>query len=196
MKNTQENLLNSAIRIVAEGGAGAARTRAIARAAGVTEAAIYKHYPSKDALLRAAYRRVVDQMVAEKQQLAEQDLPFRQTVEKWVRLTFESFDMSPDAFRYVLLTRETRSDEEDEPVGGQGKIILDLVGRAIAAKEIPEVNPRLALSHFTGLMLNVPRMITEGGLEGPATRYTDAVVEAIWQVLGPPPGVVSSPKTT
>ena len=137
-------------------------------------------------ILRAAYRRVVDQMVAEKQQLAAQDLPFRQTVEKWVRLTFESFDTNRDAFRYVLLTQETRPDEEDEPAGGQGKIILDLVRRAVDAQEIPEVDPRLALSHFTGLMLNVPRMITEGGLEGPAVKYTDAVVKAIWRVLGHP----------
>ncbi len=196
MKNTQENLLNSAIRVVAEGGAGAARTRAIARAAGVTEAAIYKHYPSKDALLRAAYHRVVDQMVAEKQQLASRRLPFRQTVEMWVSLTFESFDTSPDAFRYVLLTPETRPEEDDELAGGQGQIILDLVRRAIDANEIPEVEPRLALSHFTGLMLNVPRMITEGALQGPAADYTAAVVEAIWRVLGPPPSSDAPPETT
>jgi len=188
MKNTREELLNGTIRLVAEGGPGAARMRAIARAAGVTEAAIYKHYPSKDALLGAAYRRIVDQMVAEKQHLAAGERPFRETMETWVRLTFASFDANPDAFRYVLLTPGTRPEEDDELAGCQGQLFLDLVRRAMAAGEIPELDPRLALSHFTGLMLNVPRMITEGTLSGPASDHADAVVEAIWRVLGPPPG--------
>jgi AcrR family transcriptional regulator len=188
MKNTREELLNGTIRLVAEGGPGAARMRAIARAAGVTEAAIYKHYANKDALLGAAYRRIVDEMVAEKQHLAAGERPFRETTEMWVRLTFASFDANPDAFRYVLLTPGTRPEEDDELAGCQGQLFLDLVRRAMDAGEIPEVDPRLALSHFTGLMLNVPRMITEGTLSGPASDYVEAVVDAIWRVLGPPPG--------
>jgi len=195
MRNTREDLLDGAIRVVAEGGPGAARMRAIARAAGVTEAAIYKHYPSKDALLGAAYRRVVDRMVAEKQHLAAGALPFRKAVEMWVQLTFESFDASPDAFRYVLLTPGTRPEEDDELGGCQGQLFLDLVRRAVAANEIPQVDPRLALSHFTGLMLNVPRMITEGTLPGPAVTHTAPVVEAIWRVLGPPPGAGAPDKS-
>jgi hypothetical protein len=43
--------------------------------------------------------------------------------------------------------------------------------------------PELALSHFTGLMLNVPRLINEGTLEGPASRYVDDVADAVWRAL-------------
>ena len=32
-------------------------------------------------------------------------------------------------------------------------------------------------------MLNVPRLINEGVLAGPATRYTDEVVGAIWRMF-------------
>lgn len=185
MQNTRENLLDGVVRIVAAGGTGAARMRAIAREAGVTEAAIYNHYPSKEALLGSAYRRIVDRMVAEKQHLVTERRPFREIVETWVRLTLEFHDANPEAFRYVLLTPGIRPDDRGELDECQGSLFLLVLRRAMAEGEIPPMNPHLALCHFTGLMLNVPRMIHEGTLPGPATDYTDRVVDAAWRVLAP-----------
>jgi AcrR family transcriptional regulator len=183
MRNTRENLLEGVVRIVAEGGAGAARMRAIAREAGVTEAAIYKHYPSKEVLIASAYRRIVDRMVAEKKQLVEAGLPFRRTVATWIELTFAFHDANPEAFRYVLLTPGIRPDGRGELDEGQGRLFLEVLTRAMAAGEIPAADPRLALCLFTGLMLNVPRMIHEGTLPGPATDYTESVTQAVLRVL-------------
>ena len=41
----------------------------------------------------------------------------------------------------------------------------------------------LALSHFSGILLNVPRLINEGSLPRPALQYTDEVKRAIYRVF-------------
>jgi hypothetical protein len=44
--------------------------------------------------------------------------------------------------------------------------------------------PKLAYSHFSGIMLSVPRLIHEGVLRGPALSYLDEASEAVWRALG------------
>ena len=60
-----------------------------------------------------------------------------------------------------------------------------LVRQALTRGEIRDISPELALCHFSGLMLNVPRLIREGQLTGPAVRYVDDVSSAAWRVLQP-----------
>ena len=42
------------------------------------------------------------------------------------------------------------------------------------------------MSHFSGLMLNIPRLINEGLLQPPEVQYTESVMEAIFAVFGLP----------
>jgi len=67
----------------------------------------------------------------------------------------------------------------------QGRIFMEMIKSAVATEEIKPIAPELALSHFTGVMLNVPRLINEGLLEGPASRYFEAVADAVWNILDP-----------
>ena len=60
---------------------------------------------------------------------------------------------------------------------------MKMIIRAQEAGEIRAIDPQLALSHFSGLLLNVPRLISEGTLEGPAARYIDEVAQAAWRIF-------------
>ena len=50
------------MRVVAERGLDAVSVRSVARAAGVSAGAVQYYFPTKDALLQAAYRRVIDRV--------------------------------------------------------------------------------------------------------------------------------------
>jgi AcrR family transcriptional regulator len=52
--NVRDQLLEAAVRVYAEGGYHGATTRRIAAAAGVNEITLFRHFGSKDVLLRAA----------------------------------------------------------------------------------------------------------------------------------------------
>ncbi len=194
--NTKNRLIDTTIKLAASGGNEAATIQAIASDVGITEAAIYRHFASKEELRWAAYKQTVEQMIHGKELLVESDLPLRQKILAWVRLTYAYFDKLPDAFTYVLLTPQPKLREraDREITTRQGALFLRLMKTSGAAGEIRDIKPEVALSHFTGLMLNVPRLIREGALTGPATQYADEVAAAVWCILRPhPPNATADP---
>lgn len=182
--NSKAKLMHAAVRIMARQGVKAATVRAIAREAGVTEAAVYRHYPSKEALYLEAFERLVNEMTAVKETIAHSSATLRQKLREWVRVSYESYDRLPHAFSFVLLMPHDLPASHRDIVERQGHLFINIVLAAQAAGEMPPMKPELALSHFTGLMLNVPRLIEEGTLEGPATQYTDEVAAATDRALG------------
>ncbi len=185
--NTRARLLESIVRLAADGGTAAATIRAVAQDVGVTEGAIYRHYRSKEQMLWQAYEQIVTQMATEKAPLVAGAAPVRQRLREWVQLTYAYFDRHPAAFTYVLLMPPPASEASSTPTitTRQGDLLLHLLQQARADGDVRDIDPMLALSHFTGVMLNVPRLINEGRLPGPASQYVDEVAAATWRMLRP-----------
>ena len=162
--NTKSRLIDATVKLGAAGGMGAATIQAIAREVGITEGAIYRHYASKEELRWAAYEQVIEQMIEEKQYLVAIDLSAREKIDEWVRLTYAYFDRDPAAFTFVLLTVHPRPESlaHQQVTTAQGRLFMELIEQAQASGEVRQVSTTVALSHFTGLMLNVPRLINDG----------------------------------
>ncbi|HVH00985.1 MAG TPA: TetR/AcrR family transcriptional regulator [Miltoncostaeaceae bacterium] len=60
----EADLTDALVRVVAGEGLDAVSVRSVARAAGVSAGAVQYYFPTKDALLHAAYRRVIERVVA------------------------------------------------------------------------------------------------------------------------------------
>ena len=67
-KITRDTITASAIRLVVEGGARNATIKAISAQMGVNEAALYRHFKSKEEILSSAYVGIVDEMAKQKRQ--------------------------------------------------------------------------------------------------------------------------------
>jgi AcrR family transcriptional regulator len=182
-KNSRARLIEAAVGLIARRGLKAASVRAIASAAGLTEAAVYRHFASKEQLYVDAYTLLITDMIRAKEAIASRPQTLAEKVHEWVRVSYESFDEEPDAFTFVLLIPHDLPEAEREITTRQGRLFMDLVRQAQASGEMPPMPAELALSHFTGVMLNVPRLINEGTLGGPASQYVDAVTEAVRRVL-------------
>jgi AcrR family transcriptional regulator len=179
-----DSILDSAVSLVAQKGARGATIKAISARMAVNEASLYRHYRSKDDILASAYLRIVEEMAAEKQALAKSGVSFPELLREWIRITYAYFDKNPDAFAYVLLLPPPQAIRTSGIERAQGKIFLSLIRRALRAKEIRPLDAKLAYSHFSGIMLNVPRLIRDQVLRGPAVRYVDEVSAAVLRVLG------------
>lgn len=189
-KISRESIAASAIRLVVEGGARNATIKAISAQMDVNEAALYRHFKSKDEILSSAYVAIVDAMANQKRHLAKSTLPFAEIVREWMKLTYEFYDRNPDAFAYVLLLPPS-SIVNAEISRVQGKLFMSLLRRALRNGEIAPMLPKIAYSHFSGIMLNIPRLIYEGTLRSPARAYLDDAVSAVLRALDvkllPPP---------
>ncbi len=182
-RNTRFDLQEAAVRLGARNGIEGASIRTIAREAGVTEGAVYKHFQSKDDLIRAAYTTIVDEMARDKAVLVKTNLPFEHAVRAWVKLTFEYFDGNRDAFTYVLLMPHRMAETLGEIYTKQGVLFREFITNAQKKNQACDMETDLAIAIFTGCVLNIPRLINEGALEGPAMRYADEVADTVIKVF-------------
>jgi AcrR family transcriptional regulator len=79
-KDRKALILANARAIFAQSGYEAARTQDIARCSGVSEALMYRHFPSKEALYRAVLREVIREQDASYETLTLQELSGRAVV--------------------------------------------------------------------------------------------------------------------
>jgi len=184
-QDTKNRLISATMRLTARQGDTSTTIQAIAREVGITEGAIYRHYRSKDELRWQAYQQTIEDMAQQKQRLVFAKIPFPEKLHQWVKYTYTYFDQYPDAFTYVLLMPhpEPRTPEETEITTRQGRLFMKMFEAAQSQGDARPIPAQIALSHFTGLMLNIPRLINEGVLSGHASRYVDEVTQAIARVL-------------
>lgn len=181
-KITRDTITASAIRLVVEGGARNATIKAISAQMDVNEAALYRHFKSKEEILSSAYVAIIEEMAQQKRHLTKSTLPFAEIVREWIKLTYDFYDRNPDAFAYVLLLPPSSMPNADIS-RVQGKLFMSLLRRARRKGEIAPMLPKLAYSHFSGIMLNIPRLIYEGTLRGPARAYLDDAISAVMRAL-------------
>jgi AcrR family transcriptional regulator len=182
-RNTRFDLREAAIRLGARDGIEAASIRTIAREAGVTEGAVYKHFQSKDDLIRDAYTTIVEEMIRDKSVLVKTDLPFKHAIRAWIKLTYENFDGNRDAFTYVLLMPHRMADTLGEVYTKQGQLFRSFIVHAQQSNQARKMDVDLAVAIFTGLVLNIPRLINEGILDAPAEQYADEIADAVLKIF-------------
>ena len=182
---TKDNLVRALIEMVANKGVQNTRIREISRKAGITEGAMYRHFTSKEDLYWYAYKGIVEEMYQQKKPLLRSSAPIEERLGEWIRCTYLYYDRSPDAFTFVLLTPHILPQSEYWITTQQGDLFMQMIQQAIDRGQVRGISAGIALSHFTGIMLNIPRLINEGRLEGPAARYVNEAANAIWQVLKP-----------
>ena len=111
MEQTEDRLLNVAAELFSAQGYAGVSMRDIARAMGITQAAIYHHFPSKDALYIAAITFVFEQHTLEiSEQMSAIDSPSRQ-LELMVSAMLEAMEEDP-RFRRIYLRELLEGDEQ------------------------------------------------------------------------------------
>lgn len=182
-RSTRDDLKQAAIRIGVRDGVDGASIRTIAREVGITEGAVYKHFTNKDALIREAFTGVVEEMARDKEVLIKSDIPFEHAVRAWVKLTYQYFDENPEAFSYVLLMPHRMAETLGEVYTKQGKLFRAFLVRAMQEHQIRVMDPDLGIALFTGIVLNIPRLINEGSIPGPASKHADEIADAVMRVF-------------
>ncbi len=187
MRPSRKNdIIAAAIQELARHGVNGSTVRRIAAAAGVTEGAIYRHFASKEELCDHAYSQIVAEMAEQKKVILASSDSVAVKLHNWVRVTYEYFDLYPEAFSYVLLTTHDFSPALQEIATRQGRLLMTLMEKVVAAGDKPDRSAQVAWSYFTGIMLNIPRSINESNLPGPAVQYVDDVMVAVGSIFGLP----------
>lgn len=182
----REKILSASMGLFARYGSAGARTRDLARAAGVSEAMVFRHFPDKDALYRAILRRKIDE--AERalplSSLATSDEPPAQFFGRIAANLLQRIEDDPSFMRLLLF-----SALEGHPLAqafdraraaGLRSVVVAYLRRQARAGVLRRLDAPVAARSFIGLVawFAMARMIFRepGALRVPRPRLVREVV--------------------
>ena len=140
-EKTRRRILSRAQTLFSRNGYHGASVRDIARAAGLTEAAIYYHFPSKQAIVKALYEQRGFMAALDELEHLPGHLPLREQLAANALASARLWHDNSDLLR-VVITEVLRGDRaargaHRELMDRWRRAILDLVTRYQAGGEIP-----------------------------------------------------------
>ncbi len=188
--NQAETILAAALSCFAERGYDGTRIRQIAEAANVSEGALYRHYPSKEAVAQALYARSFHQFSLALQAALGSEQPVELQLRAALAAILATYRAHPDAFTFVLLRQPgfmpTLPPETIYPV----ELIEQLIVAGQGAGVIRDGQPNLLAAIVLGCVLRpiiVSQLAQPGALDLLTSHAHDQVIaDACWAALARP----------
>ncbi len=177
------DLERAALQLFVEKGVDGTSIRDIASRAGVTEGALYRHYDSKDGLVRALflmhYRAFADRLHGACAAAESPADRIRAMIAAFYRLN----DEEPAAFEFILMTRHGVLDSVRSDSGSPVDVVAGVIAEGMKSGAWPRQNAQLATEIAIGIVLEIPVGRRYGRLKGKTASYTDEVTKAVLAAL-------------
>jgi AcrR family transcriptional regulator len=175
-------LKQAALELFVEQGVHATGIRDIAKHAGCSEAALYRHWKNKDDLVVNLFT----EHLAEVRGLLEQAIASGTALDAKVhaasKACYKLYDEQPQVFRFVLLVQHELSRTLPHDLRMPQDVIADMAKEAIRRGEAKGDPVQLAAA-VIGIFLETAVFVLYGRLSGPLSRYAEPVAEAALRVL-------------
>ncbi len=182
-KDTADRIRASALALFVEKGITAATTREIAEGAGITEAAIYRHFAGKDALVWALF---YDHHLALAEALEAAQAPckgLRAKAEAIVRCYCRKADQDWLTFRFHLLNQHSLLQKAPKGAPNPVDIVERVIGDGMKAGEIRERPVPLLAAMALGVVLQPAVHKIYGRMRGKLGSAADLLAGHVWVVL-------------
>jgi AcrR family transcriptional regulator len=170
----RERVLEAAKAVFSAGGPDAS-LEAVARRAGVGIGTLYRHFPTREALFEAVYRREVEQLVELAEQLKSKAAPV-DALRRWLRSNVEFVATKKGMAAALALAVYGSSDLHAYTLDRLTKAVGALLDRAVAAGEIRSgIGPEDLLRALVGMCY----MHDQPGWQASVVRLMDVFVDGL-----------------
>jgi AcrR family transcriptional regulator len=184
---TRRRLRTAALELFVEQGVVETTTRDLAKKAGIAEGTIYRHFESKDELVRDLFRDHYVRFGAELNRIQAEtsggiDAKLRAMIDFMCRL----YDEEPTLYRFLLLVQHAALPNIRTAPTSPAVIVRGLVSRAIEQGEIPDQDPALAASMVLGAIIQPALSLIYGSVTGTMSNFAPAIAGACSALLRAP----------
>jgi AcrR family transcriptional regulator len=170
----RERVLEAAKAVFSAGGAEAS-LEAVARTAGVGIGTLYRHFPTREALFEAVYRREVDQLGALAEQL-KQEAPPVDALRRWMRANVEFVATKKGMSTALALAAYKNSELFSYSFDRLTRAVGGLLDRAIENGQIrSDITPEDLLRALVGMCY----MHDQPGWQKSVLRLVDVFVDGL-----------------
>lgn len=180
---TRRSIQQAALRLFVERGVAETTVRDLARAAGIAEGTLYRHYASMDALVGDLFTTNYAAFAHRLEAIRRGHAGFAARLAAVVAEFCRFFDAEPVLFRFLMLAQHHQlpriANDDDNPV----EIVHRLVAEAIERGEIARQPAALAAAMVLGLVLQPAFGLVYGRLAPPFAQYAQAITDACDRAL-------------
>lgn len=170
----RERVLEAAKAVFSAGGPDAS-LEAVARRAGVGIGTLYRHFPTREALFEAVYRREVEQLGELADQLKSDAAPV-EALRRWLRSNIEFVATKKGMSAALALAVHGSSELHAYTFDRLTKAVGGLLDRAVAAGEIrADISPEDLLRALVGMCY----MHDQPGWQATVRRLVDVFVDGL-----------------
>ena len=171
----RERVLIAAKAVFAAGGP-AGSLEAVARQAGVGVGTLYRHFPTREALYEAVYRREVEQLADLAEQLKAENIAPTEALRRWLRSNVEFVATKKGMSAALELAAHNTSALSAYSFDRLTKAVGGLRNRAVAADEIrDDISPEDLLRALVGMCY----MHDQPGWQASVLRLLDVFVDGL-----------------
>lgn len=175
----RELVLKAAKSVFSTGGADVS-LEAVARRAGVGIGTLYRHFPTREALFEAVYRREVDQLGELAEQLKKEAAPV-DALRRWLRSNVEFVATKKGMSAALAIVVQGSSELSVYSFDRLTKAVGGLLDRAVAAGEIrSDISPEDLLRALVGMCY----MHDQPGWQKSVLRLLDVFVDGLRMQAG------------
>jgi AcrR family transcriptional regulator len=170
----RERVLEAAKGVFSAGGADAS-LEAVARAAGVGIGTLYRHFPTREALFEAVYRREVQHLADLAEQLKQESQPV-DALRHWMRSNVNFVAAKKGMLEALALVVDKNSDLFSHSFDRLTQAAGGLLDRAVVAGEIRgDVSPEDLLRALVGMCY----MHDQPGWQASVLRLVDVFIDGL-----------------
>ena len=182
-RDTRGRLVNAMIRVIGSQGMHAASVRTIAREAECNEAVLYQHFPGKAAMQETIFEDIVSGMSEQKKALLDNPGKIEDLISSWIRLTYQYYDETPNAFAYALLSFPSVVPQDHPMQQLQSNLFKAALEQSSCAEGFRIRTDEVAVTQFIAALLAIPRSLHIGKMEGLATDHVEDVARVSRAIL-------------
>lgn len=146
------DILKASLSLFAAKGYDAVSVRDIAKAAGVSEAALYKHFKGKDDMALYIFKTILIDYTGRLSSIEGRDEDAVSKLCRIVEITYDLYEAYPAEIRFALLSQYSFWDLVDEEIKPHF-VIKRILEAGMEADEIPRQGVYFWITVYTGLML-------------------------------------------
>jgi AcrR family transcriptional regulator len=178
-------ILRAALELFTEKGIHATTTKDIARRAGVSEGALYRHFSSKQELAEDLYITHLSYFTAQLDRSVLVAPTFRGRLDALVDGCFRFFDEDRTLFTYLILSEHNELGRTSRKVRHVRHLVRDILEEGRRKGEIREGDIELFGAMVIGMMIRIAVFRIYGLITGDLLPRAPEVADACHRVLAP-----------
>jgi AcrR family transcriptional regulator len=182
---TKQKIDRTALGLFVRQGVAETTIRHIATGAGIAEGTIYRHYESKDALVRSLFSSHYAAFALTLEKLQAREDHFKAKLDAMIHGFCRFFDEDWELFGFLLVTQHEQLRRLEPGRPNPVNVIQRVVETAEARGEIPNGNASLTTALLLGVVLQPAIFRIYGRLDGPLSGIAREISSAAWRIVSP-----------